>query len=55
MSAQDEEAGEVGEAEEVFDVIFPSGDEPAVVLQPGEEALDLPSAAIAAQCAFVLS
>ena len=47
-------AGEVDEAEEVFDVVLPSGDEAAEVVHPGEQALDLPAAAIAAQLAPVL-
>ena len=42
------------EAEEVFDVVFPSSDQAAVVVHPGEEPLDFPSAAITAQRAFVL-
>ena len=35
-------------AEEVFDVVFPSGDEPAEVVQPGKEPLDLPASLVAA-------
>jgi len=42
------EAGEVDEAEEVFDMVFPSSDETAEVVQPGEEAFDLPALAVAA-------
>ena len=37
MSEEHQEAGKLDEAEEVFDVIFPSGDESAVVLHPGKE------------------
>jgi len=44
----------VDEAEEVFDVILPSGDEAPEVVHPGEEALDLPAFPIAAQLAAVL-
>jgi hypothetical protein len=36
-------------AEEVLGVVFPSVDDPAVVLEPGEQALDLPAAFVAAQ------
>ena len=43
------------EAEEVFDVVFPSGDEPAEVLHPCEEPFHFPSSAISAQFASVLS
>ena len=42
------------EAEEVFDVVFPSGDQTAVVLHPGKEPFDFPSAAITAQRASIL-
>ena len=41
------EAGEVDESEEVFDVVFPAGHQTAEVVQPGEEALDLPAFAVA--------
>ncbi len=36
------------EAEKVFDVVFPSRDEAAVVLHPGKDAFDPSSAPIAA-------
>ncbi len=49
MPYEHEEAGEMDEAEEVFDVVFPSGDEAAVVLHPGKDAFDLPSAPIVAE------
>jgi hypothetical protein len=42
------------ESEEVFDVIFPSGDKPAEVVHPGEEAFDLPSLLVAAKLAPIL-
>lgn len=48
------DAGELDESEEVFDVVFPSGDETAEVVHPGEEALDLPAFLVAAQLAWVL-
>ena len=44
----------MGEAEEVFDVVFPSGDESAKVVHPGEEPLHLPSSLVASQWASVL-
>jgi hypothetical protein len=44
----------VDEAEEVFDVIFPSGDEAAKVVHPGEEPFHFPAPAIAAQLSAVL-
>ncbi len=47
-------AAEAGEAEEVFDVVLPSGDEAVVVVQPGEEPFDLPAAVIATQGSPVL-
>ena len=34
-------AGEVNEAEEILDVVFPSSDEAAEVWRPGEEPLHL--------------
>ena len=43
------------EAEEVFDVVFPSGDESAEVVHPGEEPFHFPSPAIASQFASILS
>ena len=36
------------EAKEVLDVVFPAGDESAEVVQPREEAFDLPALAVAA-------
>lgn len=54
MSEEHAEAGELDEAEEVFDMVFPSRDESAVVLHPGKEPFDFPSAAVAAQEAAIL-
>ena len=48
------DTGELDETEEVFDVVFPSGDESAEVVHPGEESFDLPSFFIAAKLAPVL-
>lgn len=42
------------EAEEVFDLDFPAGDQSAEVVQPSENPLDLPAAAVAAQWSPVL-
>jgi hypothetical protein len=55
MPKEHEEAGQLDEAEEVFDVIFPSRDQSAVVLHSGEDPLDLPSASIATQWSSVLA
>jgi hypothetical protein len=40
------EAGKVDEAEEIIDVIFPSGDKAAEVVQPCKEPLDFPAPAV---------
>jgi hypothetical protein len=48
MSEEHLHASELDEAEEIFDVVFPSSNELAVVVHPGEESFDFPSAAIAA-------
>ena len=42
------------ESEEIFDVEFPSCDKSAIVLHPGKEPLNFPSAAIATQDTAVL-
>jgi hypothetical protein len=47
-------ACELNEAEEVFDVVFPSSDEPSEVVHPRKEPLDVPSPAIAPQLASIL-
>ena len=54
MSKHDVDAGEVDEAEEVFDVVFPSSDEAAEGVHPGKEPLHLPSSSVAAQFSTVL-
>src|SRR5258708_33096354 len=54
MPEQDQHASELDHAEEVGRVIFPAGDHTAVVMQPGEQTLNVPAAAIAAQAASVL-
>jgi hypothetical protein len=43
------------EAEEVFDVVFPSGDESTEVMHPGEQSFHFPSPAVAPQLASILS
>ena len=54
MPQKDDEAAELQHAEEVGFVIFPSADESAEVVKPGEEALDFPAAAVTAQFAAIL-
>ena len=54
MSEQQVKAGKVDEAEEVLDVVFPSGDEAAEVVHPGKESLHLPAFSIAAELAAIL-
>jgi hypothetical protein len=49
MPEEHEKAGKLDEAEEVFDVVFPSRHQAAEVLHPGKEALYFPAVAIAAQ------
>jgi hypothetical protein len=48
------QAGKVDEAEEVLDVVLPTSDEAAEVVHPGEEALYLPTTAVAAQRTSIL-
>lgn len=55
MPEQDVQACEVDEAEEVLDVVLPLGDESPEVMHPGKEPLDVPSPAIAAGLASILS
>lgn len=54
MTEEHLQTGEVDEAEEVLDVIFPSRNEPAEVLHSGEQALHSPATAIAAQRRAIL-
>ena len=42
------------EAEEVEDVVLPAGDQPAEVVHPGEQPLDLPAPPVSAQQPSVL-
>ena len=54
MPEQDSRAGQLEHPEEILDVILPAGDESARVVEPGEEAFDLPATAGAAQRASIL-
>ena len=54
MSEQDVQAGQMDEAEEVLDVVFPSDDESAEVVHPCKESLDFPASAVTAQLPAVL-
>src|ERR1035437_3384516 len=54
MPEQHDEACKLDEAEEVFDVVFPSCDQASIVLHPGKEPFHLPTTAVATQRAPVL-
>src|SRR3974377_493194 len=54
MPEQELQARQVGEAEEVLDVVFPAGDEASEVVHPGKQPLDFPAPAIATQRSSVL-
>ena len=54
MAQEDFGARELEEAEKVVDVIFPAGDEPPRVVEPGEEAFDLPATLDAPDGAAIL-
>jgi hypothetical protein len=47
-------AGEMDEAEEVFEGVLPASDKAAEVVHPGEEPLQFPTFAITAQFASIL-
>jgi hypothetical protein len=53
MSEHQVETGQIDEADEVLDVVFPSGDKAAKVVHPGEEPLCLPASAIASELASI--
>jgi hypothetical protein len=55
MSGEDDEAAELEHAEEVGFLMFPAADESAEVVEPSEEALDFPAAAVTTEFAAVLS
>ena len=48
------DASELDESEELFDVVFPSCDEPSEVVHPSEEPFDLPALLVASKFAPVL-
>jgi hypothetical protein len=45
---EDDEAGKLDKAEEIVGVVLPPNEDPALPLNPGEEALDEPAAHVAA-------
>jgi hypothetical protein len=45
---EDNEAGKLDKAEEIVGVVFPSNKDPALPLNPSEEALDEPASHVAA-------
>jgi hypothetical protein len=45
---EDDEAGKLDKAEEIVGVVLPANEDPALPLNPGEEALDEPAAHLAA-------
>jgi MFS family permease len=51
---QDDEAGELDEAEEVLGIVFPAHQDTTLPLQPGKEALDQPAPCVSTQTAAVL-
>src|SRR5713226_820373 len=54
MPQEDDEAAELDHAEEVGLVIFPAGDQAAEIVEPSEEAFDLPAAAVPPQFPTIL-
>jgi len=54
MSQEDNSASELDHPEEILWVIFPANDNATKVMKPSEQALDLPTAAVATQTATVL-
>src|SRR5208283_4258290 len=54
MSEKDKGTAKLEESEEVFGVAFPSGDQTAEVMQPGEEAFHFPALAVAAHPSLVI-
>ena len=45
---EDDEAGKLDKAKEIVGVVLPANDDPALPLNPGEEALDKPASHVAA-------
>src|SRR5208283_3584268 len=54
MPEQQVEAGEMHEAEEVLDMVLPSGDQAPEGVHPGQESFHLPTSAVAAQLTAIL-
>ena len=54
MSQEDKSASELNHPEEILWVVFPANDDATKVMKPGEQALDLPTAAVTTQAATVL-
>jgi hypothetical protein len=54
MPQEDNEAAELNHAEEISFVVFPAADQSTEVVEPGEEPLYFPAAAVAAEFATVL-
>jgi len=54
MPQEDNRTAKMEKTKEVFSMILPANYESAKVVQPGKQALDLPSFTIAAQCAAVV-
>ena len=55
MPQEDDSTSELDHPEEILWVVFPANDNATKVMKPGEQALDLPTAAISTQAATVLS
>jgi hypothetical protein len=55
MPEQQVKAAELHEAEEILDVVLPSGDEAAEGVHPGEEPFYFPAATVATQLSPILS
>jgi hypothetical protein len=45
---EDNKAGKLDKAKEIVGVVFPANEDPALPLNPGEEALDEPASHVAA-------
>src|SRR5215472_10801521 len=54
LPEQDNEASELNESEEVLGVVFPTDEETALPLDPGEEALDEPAPRVTAEPSSIL-
>jgi hypothetical protein len=50
MSQEDNSASELDHPEEILWVVFPANDNATKVMKPSEQALDLPTAAVATRC-----